>query len=147
MRPAGVEGDVRGEFVTPESYLERFELDVAKAAKTLVISSSEVHKRRVELLAPCLESAVARGVNVQATLPDPEEAKSKKAQAIVDAAALLRQAGARVSFREACPNLVVADGAIVWYGGIAPFAYPRPDDRSCSPPRSPSSWCCTANGA
>lgn len=30
LRPAGDEADVRGEFVTPESYLERFELDVAK---------------------------------------------------------------------------------------------------------------------
>ncbi|GAA6488180.1 DEAD/DEAH box helicase family protein [Gordonibacter urolithinfaciens] len=129
LRPAGVEGDVRGEFVTPESYLERFELDVTKAAKTLVVTSSEVLKRRVELLVPCLEAAVARGVDVQATLPDPEEAKPKKVQAIADAAALLKQVGARVSFREACPNLVVADSATVWYGGIAPFAYPRADDQ------------------
>lgn len=37
--------------------------------------------------------------------------------------------GARVSFREACPNLVVADSATVWYGGIAPFAYLRADDQ------------------
>lgn len=129
LRPAGDEGDVRGEFVTSEAYLERLELDVAKAAKTLVVASSEVRKRRVELLVPCLKAAVARGVDVQATLPDPEEAKPKKVQAIADVVALLRQAGARVSFREACPNLVVADSATVWYGGIAPFAYPRADDQ------------------
>lgn len=129
LRPAGDEGDVRGEFVTPEAYLERFELDVAKVAKTVVIASSEVHKRRVELLASCLEAAVTRGVVVQVILPDPEDAKPKKAQAIADAAALLELAGAQVSFREACPNLVIADSSIVWYGGIAPFAYPRPDDQ------------------
>ncbi|MFQ8867680.1 MAG: restriction endonuclease, partial [Eggerthella lenta] len=80
-------------------------------------------------LAPCLEAAVARGVDAQATLPDPEGAKPKKAQAIADVAALLKQAGVRVSFREACPNLVIADSATVWYGGIAPFAYPRPDEQ------------------
>ncbi len=102
---------------------------MAKAAKTLVVASSEVHKRRVELLVPCLKAAVARGVDVQATFPDPEEAKPKKVQAIADAAALLKQVGARVSFREACPNLVVADSATVWYGGIAPFAYLRADDQ------------------
>lgn len=129
LRPAVDEGDVRGEFVTPEAYLERFELDVAKTVRTLVVSSSEVHKRRVELLAPCFEATVARGVDVQATLPDPEDAKPKKAQAIADVAALLKQAGVRVSFREACPNLVIADSATVWYGGIAPFAYPRHDDQ------------------
>lgn len=129
LRPAVDEGDVRGEFVTPEAYLERFESDVAKAAKTLVVASSEVHKRRAESLAPCLEAAVARGVDAQATLPDPEGAKPKKAQAIADVAALLKQAGVRVSFREACPNLVIADSATVWYGGIAPFAYPRPDEQ------------------
>ena len=85
--------------------------------------------RLVELLVPCLEAAVARGVDAQATLPDPEGAKPKKAQAIADVAALLKQAGVRVSFREACPNLVIADSATVWYGGIAPFAYPRPDEQ------------------
>lgn len=47
LRPATDVGDVRGEFVTPESYLERFELDVVKAAKALLIASSEVHKRCV----------------------------------------------------------------------------------------------------
>lgn len=129
LRPAGNEGDVRGEFVTPEAYLERFELDVTRAVKTLVIASSEVHKRRVELLAPCLEAAVERGVEVRATLPDPEAAKPKRAQVIADAASLLKQAGVQVSLREACPNLVVADSSIVWYGGIAPFAYPRADDQ------------------
>lgn len=129
LRPAVDEGDVRGEFVTPESYLERFELDVANTAKTLVIASSEVHKRRSELLAPCLEAAVARGVDVRAALPNPEDAKPKKVQAINDAAALLKQAGVQVLLREACPNLVVADSSIVWYGGIAPFAYPRADDQ------------------
>lgn len=47
LRPATDVGDVRGEFVTPESYLERFEVDVAKAAKDLLIASSEVRKRCV----------------------------------------------------------------------------------------------------
>lgn len=93
LRPTGDEGDVRSEFVTPESYLERFELNVTRAAKTLVVASSEVHKRRAELLAPCLEVAVTRGVGVQAVLPNPEKAKQKKAQVIADAAALLEQAG------------------------------------------------------
>lgn len=129
LRPAVSEGDVRGEFVTPEAYLERFELDVTRAVKTLVIASSEVHKRRVELLAPCLEAAVERGVEVRAALPDPEAAKPKKAQVIADATVLLERAGVQVSLREACPNLVVADSSIVWYGGIAPFAYPRADDQ------------------
>ena len=54
--------------------------------------------RLVELLVPCLEAAVARGVDVQA---------------IVDAAALLKQAGVQIAYREACPNLVVVDSAIV----------------------------------
>lgn len=72
---------------------------------------------------------MSRGVVVQATLPDPEDAKPKKAQAITDATALLMQAGAQVSFREVCPNLVVVDSAIVWYDGIAPFAYSRLDDQ------------------
>lgn len=69
--------------------------------------------RLVELLVPCLEAAVARGVDVQAILPDPEAAKPKKVQAIVDAAALLKQAGVQIAYREACPNLVVVDSAIV----------------------------------
>lgn len=46
-------------------------------------------------------------------LPDPEAAKPKKVQAIVDAAALLKQAGVQIAYREACPNLVVVDSAIV----------------------------------
>lgn len=117
-------------FVTPEAYLERFELDVARTAKALVVASSEVHKRRVELLASCLEAAVTRGVDVRAVLPDPEAAKPKKAQVIVDATTLLEQAGIQTSFREACPNLVIADSTTVWYGGIAPFAYPRSDDQA-----------------
>lgn len=136
LRPAVDEGDVRGEFVTPEAYLERFESDVAKAAKALVVASSEIHKRRAESLAPCLEAAVARGVDAQATLPGPEGAKPKKAQAIADVAALLKQAGVRVSFREACPNLVIADSATVWYGGIAP-----------SPIRDPANRCCASSAA
>lgn len=102
---------------------------MARTAKTLVIASSEVHKHRVELLVPCLEAAVVRGVDVQAILPDPEDAKPKKAQAIADAAALLKRAGIQVSFSEACPNLVIVDSATAWYGGIAPFAYLRPDDQ------------------
>lgn len=72
---------------------------------------------------------MSRGVVVQATLPDPKDAKPKRAQAITDAAALLKQAGVQVSFRETCPNLVVADSATVWYGGMAPFAYSRLDDQ------------------
>lgn len=67
-------------------------------------------------------------MDVQITLPDPAEAKPKKVQVIADAAALLERAG-HVSFRSVCPNLVVTDGAIVWYGGIASFAYPRPHDQ------------------
>lgn len=61
---------------------------------------------------------------MQAVLPDPENVKQKKAQAINDAAALLKQAGVQVSLREACPNLVVADGAIVWCSSKAPLHLP-----------------------
>lgn len=100
-----VDADVRGEFVTPESYLERFELDVVKAVKTLVVASSEVHKRRVELLAPCLEAAVARGVISQVILPDPENMKPKRAQEVADAAVLLKRAIIQVAFCEAAPIL------------------------------------------
>ena len=129
LRPASGEGDVRGEFVTPETYLERFEADVTGASKNLVVASSEVHRRRAELLVPSLEAAVARGVDVRVALPDPAEAKPKKAQVIADAAALLERVTVQVSFCSACPNLVVIDSAIVWYGGIAPFAYSRADDQ------------------
>ena len=105
LRPAGDEDDVRGEFVALEEYLVRFENDVVAAAKSLVVASSEVHKRRVELLAPCMEAAVARGVAVSVMLPDPAEAKPKKAQVIRDVSVLLEQVGVSVVFRGACPNL------------------------------------------
>ncbi|WP_255467322.1 hypothetical protein [Raoultibacter phocaeensis] len=93
-----------------DEYLERFELDIKSAAKSLFIASSEVHKRRVDLLVPCIEEATVHGVVVTVALPDPEEGKAKRAGICQGAAALLEQAGA-------------------WYGGIAPLAFPHADEQ------------------
>ncbi|WP_346686770.1 hypothetical protein [Enteroscipio rubneri] len=87
------------------------------------MSSSEVHKRRVELLRPCVKMVVARGVAVQTILPDLEDAMPRKAQIIADTAGLLKQAGFQVSLCNVCSNLVVADSATFWYGSITSFAY------------------------
>ena len=127
LRAAGDKGDVRGEFVLRDEYSGRFEADVKAAVKSLFVASSEVHKRRVELLVPFVKEASSRGVAVRALFPEIEGLKPKKANAYRQAATVLREAGADVSFRSDCPNLAIVDGSTVWYGGIAPLAFPCAD--------------------
>lgn len=113
LRAGDDKGDVRGEFVVRDEYSERFEADIEAAAKSLFMASSEVHKRRVELLASRIGEAASRGVAVRIALPETESMKPKKANVYRQAAAALKQAGAEVEFQGDCPNLAVVDGAIV----------------------------------
>ena len=73
-----------------------------------------------------LGGAIGRGVAVEVVLREPRKPSSEWRQVF----AALRDIGcaARLASGGEPLDVVVIDGSLVWYGDLAPLAYPRRDD-------------------
>ena len=112
-----------------EDYREVLDRDFESCRRSLSIASSWCKLKQVNPLAARLSAVTARGVNVRVLLREPKR-KTIEWERVL---AVLRDACSEVCVAEEGSSrldYVVCDEELVWYGSIAPLAYPRSDDCS-----------------
>lgn len=123
-------GDMRGEFVLSDDYTRRLEQDVTESSKRMFIASSEVNLRRVHALMPRLLAAASRGAEIEVRLASVPDDKPGKQTVLLKVVKLFEAAGFVVEADVACPNLVIIDERIVWYGGVAALSFARKEEQA-----------------
>ena len=124
-----VSEDVRGELVSREGFLQRLDADIEDSVKLVLIASSELHLNRLASVLKILVRVKEQGKRISVFLQKSNQDNTRKAEREERAVDLLTQQGIDVQVLDSCPNLVILDGQTVWYGGMAPLAFPRKDEQ------------------
>lgn len=120
---------VRGELVSREGFLQRLDADIEDSVKSVLIASSELHPNRFASVLKVLVRVKEQGKCISVFLQKSNQSDIRKAEWGERAIELLTQQGIGVQALDSCPNLVILDGKTVWYGGMAPLAFPRKDEQ------------------
>ncbi|MBR3326966.1 MAG: DEAD/DEAH box helicase family protein [Atopobiaceae bacterium] len=110
-------------------FMEGLRRDVEDCQRRLTVASSWVRLKRVGSVRGLLADAVGRGAVVRVAIREPSKPSAEWYQIL----AALRDAGCDVQIRprgSSALDVAVVDDSIVWYGGIAPLAFPRREDCS-----------------
>ena len=124
-----VSEDVRGELVSREGFLQRLDADIEDSVKLVLIASSELHLNRLASVLKILVRVKEQGKRISVFLQKSNQDNTRKAEREERAVDLLTQQGIDVQVLDSCSNLVILDGQTVWYGGMAPLAFPRKDEQ------------------
>ena len=102
-----------------DTYRPVFELDMREAAKTVVISSPTLSRKRVEQLIALLQSAQENGLRASVITWHPDAYRYGKDEHRFGLMESLRTAGWEIRLvRENCQHFAVIDEQIVWYGSM-----------------------------
>ena len=117
-----------GSLFAGKEFVKAFESDLVECRERVVIASSWVRAARVEALRAVLAEAIGRGVVVDVVLREPTRASEEWDRS----REMLCGLGCQVCpATESMPlDCAVIDGALAWYGGVAPLAHPRRGDSS-----------------
>ncbi|MDO4539199.1 MAG: DEAD/DEAH box helicase family protein, partial [Coriobacteriales bacterium] len=115
-----------GHLFSGKEYLNGLAADLADCSNHAVIASSWARYERIKMLRPVLEELRGRGAKVEVVLSEPSKGLSEWQQI----RATLQDLGCnvRVASSGGFPDCVVLDDAVLWYGEIAPLAYPKKDE-------------------
>jgi hypothetical protein len=115
-----------GHLFAGKEYCKALEKDLADCSSRVVMVSSWMRLARVKVLRELIEGAGKRGVAVGVVLKEPAKPSSEWRQAV----SVLREAGCDVRMTKggASSDCVVLDGGLVWFGSVAPLAFPRRGD-------------------
>jgi superfamily II DNA or RNA helicase len=115
-----------GHLFAGKEYCKALEKDLADCSSRVVMVSSWMRLARVKVLRELIEGAGKRGVAVGVVLKEPAKPSSEWRQAV----SVLRETGCDVRMTKggASSDCVVLDGGLVWFGSVAPLAFPRRGD-------------------
>lgn len=120
----------RGELIGCEAFVQRLDGDIAACTVSLLVASSELHLNRFASTLKLLARVQGAGCDVVVYLQKPRDESTRMAQRTERAMELGKREGIDVRLADGCPNLVVLDGRTVWYGGLAPLAFPREGEQA-----------------
>lgn len=108
--------------VTAKEAMDRLGNDIDNAKQTITIAASYASEKAVAQLQPRLADALARGVNVNVSLPPTQNETGIEVLAKLGIKPTLANS-ARHSF-------AIFDKQLVWYGALPLLAFPKQDDCS-----------------
>lgn len=124
------EGAKGGSFVGKGDWLGRFEADIRKAKRSILVRAPYASEIAVKKLLPALRDACERGLKVTCAVRK-RTASERLGSRDIAAAALLEEAGVEATWFEDGPTrLAIIDDALIWYGSLALLAFPESDDCS-----------------
>lgn len=124
------EGVKGGSFVGKGDWLGRFEADIRKAKRSILVRAPYASEAVVKKLLPALQDACERGLKVTCAVRK-RTASERLGSRDIAAAALLEEAGVEATWFEDGPTrLAIIDDALIWYGSLALLAFPKSDDCS-----------------
>ena len=124
------EGVKGGSFVGKGDWLGRFEADIRKAKRSILVRAPYASEAVVKKLLPALQDACERGLKVTCAVRK-RTASERLGSRDIATAALLEEAGVEATWFEDGPTrLAIIDDALIWYGSLALLAFPKSDDCS-----------------
>ena len=124
------EGANGGYFVGQSDWLGRFEADIRKAMRSILVRAPYASEAAVKKLLPALRDACERGLKVTCAVRKRQE-NERSGSRDTAADTLLGEAGIETTWFEDGPTrLAIIDDALIWYGSLQLLAFPKSDDCS-----------------
>ena len=124
------EGTNGGYFVGQSDWLGRFEADIRKAKRSILVRAPYASEAAVKKLLPALRDACERGLKVACAVRKRTASEQTDSRDIA-AAVLFGEAGVETTWFEGGPTcLAIIDDALIWYGSLPLLAFPKSDDCS-----------------
>lgn len=124
------EGVNGGSFVGQSDWLGRFEADIRKVKRSILVRAPYASEAAVKKLLPALRDACERGLKVTCAVRKRQE-NERSGSRDTAADTLLGEAGIETTWFEDGPTrLAIIDDALIWYGSLPLLAFPKSDDCS-----------------
>lgn len=108
--------------------IARFEEDIVRGAKSILIVSPYVQKSRLNRLLPILQEALALGIAVTVHTKTADSYEINQQEGADEAISMLERIGAAVTLhKELQLRFAILDESTVWYGNVDLLAFARKD--------------------